>query len=191
MSPERSSAPRPPASLSGRIDRLFAVNHPPEEPHRPYRNREILDACKAKVREMTTRQPDEAAQFTEISESHLSELRRGIKNPSRRTLRTLAAVFDVPVQYLDFSDPAVAEEVEIVLAVREAELPARLETEQRDQEELRAAARKLQQAIRTSGVTGMAHRATRGGMDPRQKAAMMRALADVILDDEDDEDDLD
>jgi transcriptional regulator with XRE-family HTH domain len=171
-----SSAPQPPARLQGRIDRLFEANHHPDVPEREYRNREVVEACKAAGRE--------------ISESHLSELRRGIKdNPSQRTLETLAWFFRVSVDY--FTDPAVAADVEAELAVREAKLKAKLDEERKAREDRASAARELQQAIRASGVTRTAHRATGKGMDTREQAAMMRALAQIILADGDDDDDED
>jgi transcriptional regulator with XRE-family HTH domain len=169
-----SSAPQPPARLQDRINRLFSANHHPDAPEREYRNRQVVETCRAAGRE--------------ISESHLSELRRGIKdNPSQRTLETLAWFFRIPVEY--FTNPTVAVDIEAELAVREAKLKARLEADREAREDRAAAARELQQAIRASGVTKTAHRATAKGMDSREQAAMMRALAQIILADEADEDD--
>jgi transcriptional regulator with XRE-family HTH domain len=168
-----SSAPQPPTRLQDRINRLFSVNHHPDTPEREFRNREVVEACRAVGRE--------------ISESHLSELRRGIKdNPSQRTLETIAWFFRIPVEYFDTPG---AMDVEGELAVREAKLNARLKADREAREDRAAAARELQQAIRASGVTKTAHRGTEKGMDTREQAAMMRALAQIILADKDDDDD--
>jgi len=156
-------------TLAERLERLFAVSRPPHAPERPWRNNEVVAACKADGRE--------------LSESHLSELRRGVKrNPTMRTLEALAWFFGVRVGY--FVDPEVAEEVERELDERASRLAAKVDEERRAQEEERAAALALQQAIRESGVTKAAHRAG-GGRDRRQRASMMRALARALLEDED------
>jgi len=160
-------------SLHGRINRLFEVNHHPADPEREYKNREVVEACRADGRDM--------------SESHLSELRRGVKtNPTLRVLDNLAWFFQVRSGY--FTDPQAAAEVELELAVREARLNAKLKADREAREDLAAAARELQQAIRSSGVTKTAHRATSTRMDSREQAAMMRALAQVIRDDDEDAD---
>jgi hypothetical protein len=174
MSQQRTdgATPRPPATLADRINRLFEVHRPAESPEREYRNREVVEACRASGREM--------------SESHLSELRRGIKtNPTMRILETIAWFFDVRFGY--FTDPQTAAEVEGELAVRQAETTARARAGQEARADLADAARQLQQAIRSSGVTKTAHRATASGMNPHEQAAMMRALTRLILDEDDDE----
>lgn len=167
------SAPEAPASLQGKINRLYAVHRPPDEPWREYRNKEVVAACR------------EAGKV--ISESHLSELRRGVKtNPTLRTLETIAWFFAVRVGY--FTDPDTAAQVELELTAREMQLDAKLEADQQASRELAEAAGDLQQAIRVSGVTKTAHRATARRMDKRETAAMMRALARVIRDDDEDPD---
>lgn len=172
MSEPRTDEPSPPPSLQGRINRLFDVIRPPRALDRPYHNKEVVAACKQSGRD--------------ISESHLSELRRGIKeNPTLRILEALAWFFNVRVGY--FTDPATAAEVEVELAVEESQLQAKLEAQREAQQDLAEAALELQRAIRTSGVTKTAHRATTGSADARERAAMMRALARIIL--EDDEND--
>jgi 3-hydroxyisobutyrate dehydrogenase-like beta-hydroxyacid dehydrogenase len=120
----------------------------------------------------------------DISESHLSELRRGVKeNPTLRILEALSWFFQVRVGY--FTDPDTAAAVEVELAVREAQLRAKQESQRDAQLDMVQAARELQAAIRTSGVTKTAHRATAAGADARERAAMMRALARIILEDDD------
>ena len=152
----------PPDTIQGRINRLFKVCRPPGEPEREYQNKEVVATVKAAGRE--------------ISESHLSELRRGVKdNPTVRVLDTLAWFFEVRPGY--FIDPQAAEEVEVELNAREAKL----------RDELRARAevvdleRELKDAMARSGVIGVAQRA--GGMSPRARAKMMRLLIDVLDED--------
>jgi transcriptional regulator with XRE-family HTH domain len=90
----------------------------------------------------------------ELSASHLSELRRGIKsNPTVRVLQALADFFEVRVSYF-FDDPAAVEQTE-------AEL------------ELRA-------AMRDARVQQMAHRAA--GLSATQRAAFQRVLAEMVRD---------
>lgn len=169
--PESSPAP----ALHERINRLFAVTPHLDALEREYRNREVVEACRAAGRE--------------LSESHLSELRRGVKtNPTLRVLQTIGWFFDVPVGY--FTDADTAAQVERDLEVRETKLQAKRESERAARADLADAARELQQAIRSSGVTKMAHRSTSSGMDNRERALMMRALTQIILEDSaDDEDD--
>lgn len=162
-----------PAVLSDRLERLFQVQRPPENPHRRWTNREVVAACKASGRE--------------LSESHLSELRRGVKkNPTVRTLQSLAWFFQVREGY--FTDRAVAAEVERDLADREAALHARLEESRRAEDELRAATAQLQQAMRSSGVTRTAHRGVGDLGAAREQASMMRALARALTDEDDSDD---
>jgi transcriptional regulator with XRE-family HTH domain len=162
----------PPPTLKGRINRLFDIIRPPHALDRQYHNKEVAAACKESGRD--------------ISESHLSELRRGIKeNPTLRILDALAWFFQVRVGY--FTDSATAAEVELELAVREAQLHAKLEAQRDAQKDMAEAALELQRAIRASGVTKTAHRATTASTDARERAAMMRALARLILEDEDED----
>lgn len=157
-----------PISLGARLERLFSVQRPASEPQRPWRNSEVVAACRASGRE--------------LSESHLSELRRGIKtNPTMRVLETLAWFFEVRVGY--FTDPAVAAEVEGELAYRETELQARLEAEREAEEDVAAAARELRQALRQTGASRTSHRAV-DAAQARQRASMMRALARALNDDD-------
>ena len=167
------SAPEPSANLQDKINRLYAVHRPPDEPWREYRNKEVAAACRAAG--------------MPISESHLSELRRGVKsNPTLRTLETMAWFFHVRPGY--FTDPDIAAQVEVELTVREAKLKAKLDADREAREELADAADELQQAIRLSGVTKTAHRATARERNDRETAAMMRALARIIRDDDEDHD---
>jgi hypothetical protein len=122
-----------------------------------------------------------------MSESHLSELRRGVKqNPTLRTLGALAWFFEVRVGY--FTDGEVAAEVERELAAREAQLTALREAARVAREDVRAASLELQEAMRISGVTKMAHRGTASVAAAREQASMMRALSRALLHDDDDDD---
>lgn len=161
----------PPPTLAARIERLFEVSRPPKTPNRQWRNSEVVVACRANGRDM--------------SESHLSELRRGVKtNPTMKTLESVAWFFGVRVGY--FVDDAVAVEVERELEQRERELAALLaETEEAHRLE-RDAARDLQRALRESGVTRTAHRGTGGSS--RERAELMRALARALTDSDDSDD---
>jgi transcriptional regulator with XRE-family HTH domain len=162
------------STLGDRIERLFQACRPAHAPERAWRNNEVVSACRADGRE--------------FSESHLSELRRGVKrNPTVRTLEALAWFFEVRVAY--FTDPAVAAEVERELAAREAAVLASLAATREAQADERAAAIELQKAIRESGVTRMAHRAAGAGTESGERAAMMRALARALSDDTDDDGD--
>jgi transcriptional regulator with XRE-family HTH domain len=155
----------PPPTLQGRINRLFEVCRPPGEPEREYHNKEVVAAVKATGRE--------------LSESHLSELRRGVKdNPTVRVLDTLAWFFQVRPGY--FIDPQAAIEVEAELAGKEEQL----RTELQARAEVADLERELREAMAHSGVTGMAHRAA-GGMSSRDRAKMMRLLIDVLREDAD------
>jgi transcriptional regulator with XRE-family HTH domain len=176
MTNDRGNTPaaRPPA-LSDRLNRLFEVQRPPPTPTRTYTNREVVTACKAAG--------------WELSESHLSELRRGVKrNPTLRTLQAIAWFFHVQVGY--FTDSAVADEVERDLAEREAKLRATLAANREALDELQSATQELQQAMRASGVTKMAHRgAAVSARTAREQATMMRALARALVAEDEDEDD--
>jgi transcriptional regulator with XRE-family HTH domain len=160
-----------PQTLAACLERLFEVHRPLHAPARRWRNNEVVAACRADGRE--------------LSESHLSELRRGVKrNPTMRTLEALAWFFDVRVGY--FVDPEVAVEVERELDERASLLESKLEADQKAQEDEREAALELQRALRASGVTKTAHRGVVGeGVDRRERASMMRALARALLDDDD------
>ncbi|MGH3628730.1 MAG: hypothetical protein ACRDRL_15015 [Sciscionella sp.] len=155
-----------PPTLGARLNRLFEVHRPPQAPERTWTNREVVTRCRA--------------EGWELSESHLSELRRGVKqNPTLRTLGALAWFFEVRVGY--FTDVEVAAEVEHELAAREAQLTAMLQAECAAREDVRAASRELQEALRVSGVTKMAHRGTANVAAAREQASMMRALARALL----------
>lgn len=167
----------PPVSVSGQLNRLFEVLRPAQSPEQTVTNREVVTACR------------DAG--WELSESHLSELRRGVKqNPTLRTLKAVAWFFEVPVGY--FTDPAVAAEVEHDLADRERRLGQQIVDRREAQDELRNAARELREALRASGVARTAHRDPAGdARTAREHASMMRALARALAhsDEETDEDD--
>jgi transcriptional regulator with XRE-family HTH domain len=159
-------------TLSDRLNRLFDVRRPADSPERAYTNREVVTACKA-------------AGF-ELSESHLSELRRGIKqNPTLRTLQAVASFFQVQVGY--FTDAEIPADVDRELAAQAAKLAQTVAANEAAQTELRAATQELQQAMRESGVTKMAHRGMVNARSAREQASMMRALARALIaaDDED------
>lgn len=123
-------------SIAERLNRLFAAIRPPGE-DREYQGKEVVAAIRAVGGEM--------------SESYLSELRRGIKpNPTIRHLDALAEFFGVRTGY--FTDDLVAEEVE-------AEFELRI-------------------AMHKSNVKDLALRVA--GLDPLERAAMNRLLAQII-----------
>jgi hypothetical protein len=172
MTDRLQSTPSPTTSdtLSERLNRLFDVVRPPNALGRKWTNREVVAACRRDGRDM--------------SESHLSELRRGLKsNPTMRTISALAWFFDVRAGY--FTDPVVAAEVEQELAQRESELHAALEVEKSAQEDILDASKELQRAMRASGVSRLAHRGIRNVAAVQEQASMMRALAKALLEDED------
>jgi transcriptional regulator with XRE-family HTH domain len=168
---------QPPGSLGEQLNRLFDVLRPARAPERTFTNREVVTACRA--------------EGWDLSESHLSELRRGVKqNPTLRTLKAVAWFFEVPVGY--FTDAAVAAEVERDLAEREQRLREQLTDSRKAQDELRDAARELQDALRASGVTRTARRDSAGNArTAREQASMMRALARALADDDDADDETD
>jgi transcriptional regulator with XRE-family HTH domain len=160
------------ATLQSRLNRLFDVLRPPHAPDREWRNTEVIEACRAAGRD--------------LSASHLSELRRGIKtNPSVRVLDALAWFFKLRAGYFTEDHP---DDVLEQLALRESELAATLDRQRRDQEDLTDAARELSQAMKRSGVTNMAHRGAATGEKARARAAQMRALAKLILEDDEEDD---
>jgi transcriptional regulator with XRE-family HTH domain len=166
---DQSGAPVP-SVLKDRIERLFEITRPAASPNRRWRNSEVVAACRS--------------QGYDLSESHLSELRRGVKsNPTMKTLNALAWFFGVRVGY--FVDEWVGAETEDELLKRERDLAAAL-SEAREIESLeREAARDLQRALRESGVTKVAHRGSAGST--RERAKMMQALAKALSDESDDE----
>jgi hypothetical protein len=173
-SDQPSASAQPPSDLGEQLNRLFEVLRPAHAPERPVTNREVVTACRAAG--------------WELSESHLSELRRGIKqNPTLRTLKAVAWFFEVPVGY--FTDPAVAAQVERDLADRERRRRPQLADSRDAQDDQRNAPRELQEALRASGVTRTARRDSAGDTrTARERASMMRALARALVEeDEDDE----
>ncbi len=123
-------------SIAERLNRLFAAVRPAGV-DREYQGKEVVAAIRGAGGEM--------------SESYLSELRRGIKpNPTIRHLDGLADFFGVRLGY--FTDDLVAEEVE-------AELELRV-------------------AMRKADVKDLAMRVA--GLDPLERAAMNRLLAQII-----------
>ncbi|MFE7202616.1 hypothetical protein ACFU8R_20310 [Pseudonocardia alni] len=153
----------PPSTVNGRLERLFEVSRPQRTPDRKWRNSEVVSACRASGRD--------------LSESHLSELRRGIKaNPTMRTLGALAWFFDVPVGY--FVDDEVAARVGADLERRALRLEQTLSAMREARAAEREAAQDLQRALRESGVTRVAHRGE--GSHSSRRADMMRALARAL-----------
>jgi transcriptional regulator with XRE-family HTH domain len=169
-----SSESTPPATLAGQLNRLFEVLRRPDAPERPRTNRDVVTACRAAG--------------WELSESHLSELRRGIKqNPTIRTLNAIAWFFEIRVGY--FNDPGVAAEVEQWLDECAAKLQAKHEADQAAAEDLQAANAALQEAMGDRGVTKVNHRGVSGSASVREQASMTWALVRALReDDENDED---
>lgn len=91
-------------TLADRINWLFR-NVKPEGQDREYSGRDVVSGVQSRG--------------TELSNSHLSELRRGAKsNPTLRVLQGLAEFFEVKVAF--FFDDDVAREVEADVALRNA-----------------------------------------------------------------------
>lgn len=134
---EGSAGSTPGRPLADKLSRLFDAVRPPGE-DRQYTGREVVAAVNAAG--------------TELSASHLSELRRGVKsNPTVRVLEGLAHFFDVRVAYL-LDDARAVEEVEAELDLRSAMADAQ--------------------------VRDVALRAA--GLDPHQRNAMYRLLAQIV-----------
>lgn len=124
-------------TLAEKLNYLFSMVTP-ENKEREYSVREAA----ARMRELGT----------DMSPSHLSELRRGIKtNPTMRVLQGLADFFQVPVTYF-FNDGAVADEV--------------------------AAELELRVAMRDAAVRDVAFRIT--GLPEQHRAAIYRLLTGVV-----------
>lgn len=124
-------------TLAEKLNYLFSMVTP-EDKDREYSVREAA----ARMRELGT----------DISPSHLSELRRGIKaNPTLRTLKGLADFFQIPVTYF-FDDGSVADEV--------------------------AAELELRVAMRDAAVRDVAFRIT--GLPEQHRAAIYRLLTGVV-----------
>lgn len=127
----------PRRTVADKINHLFDVVRP-EGGDREYTGREV-------VAEIVDR-------GGELSASHLSELRRGIKNnPTLRVLDGLAGFFDVRVSYFT-DDLQAVEEVEAELELRSA--------------------------MQEAQVRDIALRLA--GLDPHQRSAAYRLLADII-----------
>lgn len=133
--PPSSEAPR--RALADRLNYLFAAVRPADG-DREYTGREVVAAI--------------SAAGTELSASHLSELRRGIKaNPTVRVLEGLAQFFQVRVAYLT-GDSKVEREVESELELR--------------------------RAMRDARVRDIAARAA--GLDATQRSALQQLLTQLI-----------
>lgn len=126
-------------TLADRINYLFATHRPDGADDRDeYTGKYVVQALRATG--------------TEISESHLSELRRGIKtNPTLRVLEGLASFFEVRVGFL-LGDPHATQEV--------------------------FAQAELRRAMRDAEVRDVATRVA--GLAPSQRQAMNRLLADLL-----------
>lgn len=164
------SVASPSTTIALRLERLFDASWPPDAPQRQWRNREVVAACRASGRD--------------LSESHLSELRRGIKNnPTSKTLESIGWFFGVRPGYLvdDEVDPAIERELAERARQRDAALAEAAEAARLE----RDAALDLQRAMRESGVTRAAHRGAHG--DRRKRAKMMQALAKALRDDDDEQ----
>lgn len=124
-------------ALADKLNYLFTqVRHVDED--REYTGREVVAAVNASG--------------TELSASHLSELRRGIKaNPTLRVLQALAAFFGVRVAYL-LDDPDAVREVHARFALRTA--------------------------MSDAEVRDAAHRVA--GLTPQQRTAFDQLLTEII-----------
>lgn len=123
--------------LAARLNYLFTHVRPPGE-DREYSGREVVAAVNAAG--------------TDLSASHLSQLRRGVKeNPTLKVLQAIATFFDVRVAYL-LDDPEAVCEVESKVALRAAMTDAK--------------------------VQDVVHRVA--GLNARQQAAVNELLADII-----------
>lgn len=125
------------SGLAARLNYLFTHIRSPED-DREYSGRELVAAVNAAG--------------TELSPSHLSQLRRGLKtNPTLKVLQAIAAFFGVKVGFL-LDDPDAVREVESQVALRAA--------------------------MRDAQVRDAAHRVA--GLDAHQRAAFNELLADII-----------
>lgn len=124
-------------SFSDLLEFLFEHFRPRGE-DRKYSNREVVTGLRAAGNDM--------------SESHFSQLRRGItKNPTLQVLQGIAAFFDVRVAYL-LGDPDAVKEVQSKAALRTA--------------------------MQDAHVQDVAHRVA--GLNARQRVAFNELLADII-----------
>lgn len=153
--------------VAASLEHLFRVVHAEATPLRGWRNSEVVARCRA-------------AGFR-LSESHLSELRRGVKvNPTVATVRALAWFFEVPVSY--FSDPQRAELIDVELAARR-EAALERERDRVDAEhDAAAAAAELDAALRDylREVRARPYRSFRRGSDHRQRTDDMRSLTTAL-----------
>ncbi len=125
-------------TFADRINYLFATHRPDDADAQEYTGKYVVSTLRAKG--------------FDISESHLSELRRGIKtNPTVRVLEGLGKFFDVRVSFL-LGDPHATREVF-------------------EQVELR-------HAMRDAKVRDIATRVA--GLAPSQRHAMNRLLTDLL-----------
>lgn len=123
--------------LAARLNYLFEHVRPPGE-DREYSGREVVAAVNAAG--------------TDLSASHLSQLRRGLKtNPTIKVLQAIAMFFEVRVAYL-LDDPEAVREVESQIALRSA--------------------------MQDAQVQDIAHRAA--GLNARQRVAFNELLASIV-----------
>lgn len=146
------------SSFATRLQRLFTTCVEPTS-GRPWRNSEIVRRC--------------STLGHELSESHLSELRRGIKNnPTVHTVSGLAKAFGVPLGY--FTDSHVFATVDARLTDRLAVLQEEREDRDRAESASIAAAQRV----------GAALTATRLGRLPRsgrtERTTAMRDAAALL-----------
>lgn len=136
MSDQAADAPSH-GTLADKLNCLFSQIRPADE-DREYTGREVVAAVNASG--------------TELSASHLSELRRGIKsNPTLRVLQALAAFFGVRVAYL-LDDPDAVREVHARFALRSA--------------------------MRDAEVQDIAHRVA--GLTAQQRTAFDQLLTEIV-----------
>lgn len=164
-----------PQVVRARINRVFDTSHHPEHPDREYRNDEISRAC--------------CSGGHQLSEVDLGAVRGGAIPASDRVVAALAWWFRLPVSY--FTDAAAHPEIDAELATRAAKLADRIRDDQAAEAALRAAEAELRDAMRLTGVTRMGICRASPGMTNRARARMLRALAEALLEDDDEPDDAD
>lgn len=164
-----------PQVVRARINRVFDTSHHTEHPDREYRDDEISRTCRSGGHQ--------------LSEAELGAVRGGTIPASDRVVAALAWWFCLPVSY--FIDAAAHPEIDAELATRAARCADRIRDDQAAEVDLRAAEADFRDAIRLAGVTRMSICRASPGMTNRARARMLRALTEVLLEDDDEPDDAD
>jgi transcriptional regulator with XRE-family HTH domain len=106
MAEERTPTPR---TLAEKIDRLFAVVHPPKG---EYTHEEVANAIRD-------------AGGPTVSATYIWQLRKGLRdNPTKKHLEALSSFFGVPVAYFFDEEAAARIDAELALlsAIRDAQV---------------------------------------------------------------------